>query len=109
MIRSKWLLILLLLVGAPNAHADEPTPTELEARQGHVLVGGKIPGSRDETQLEIDTAADRPAWMNAVHIDKKSGFAVRRSLRLGEHDVILGVKGPILKKKRLGLSIELRF
>ena len=109
MIRPQWLLIPLLLVGAPSADADEPTPTEPEARRGHVLVGGKLPGSRDETQLEIDAAASRPAWMNAVHIDRKSGFEVRRSLRVGEHDVILGVKGPILKKKRLGLSIEFRF
>jgi hypothetical protein len=103
-----WILVPLLLAGAP-AQADEPKKPEPEAKRSYVLVGGKLPAAREESPLSQDATSHRPAWLSAVQFDRKSGFAVRRSLAFGERDVILRLKGPVMKKKRLGLAVEIRF
>ena len=52
-----------------------------------------------------------PAWMGEnVHFKKGYGFEYRRELRMGETPLELGFKGPVVrKKKRLGLTVEVRF
>jgi hypothetical protein len=45
-----------------------------------------------------------------VHFKKGYGFEYRRELRMGETPLELGFKGPVVrKKKRLGLTVEVRF
>jgi hypothetical protein len=104
----KWLLVPLLLAGAP-AQADEPKKPEIETKRSHVLVGSKLPTARAESPLSQEVAPHRQAWLAALEIDRKSGFAVRRSFQLGEREVVFGLKGPVMKKKRLGLALEIRF
>ena len=106
--RFGWILIPLLLAGAP-AEADEPKKPQPESKRTHMLVGGKVPAAREESPLALEIAAGRAPWLNALHIDKKSGFEMRQSFQLGERNVILGLKGPVMKRKRFGLAVEIRF
>jgi hypothetical protein len=103
-----WILVPLLLAGAP-ALADEPKHPEPEVKRSHVLIAGKLPAAREESPLDREVLSNRPEWLSAVQIDRKSGFAVRRSFQLGERDMLFRLKGPVMKKKRLGLAVEIRF
>jgi hypothetical protein len=106
--RIPWLLIPLLIAGASGVYAEEPVPTEPEAKRRQVLSGGSVQPSRDETPLE-EEASDRPAWTQRIHIAKKYGFELRQPVRVGDHRLSFRVKGPVMKRKRLGLTFEVRF
>lgn len=106
--RLGWILVPLLLAAVP-VQADEPKKPEPETKRSHVLPGGKIPTAREDSLLERDLAPNRPSWLSAVEIDKKSGFAMRQPLHIGGHPVELGLKGPVMKRKRLGVAVEIRF
>lgn len=103
----RWLLIPLLLAGAPAAQAEEPAPSESEVQRGHILVASKLPGSREEAPVEL--VPNRPDWLDVVQIEKGAGFALRQSFSLGERDVIFRLKGPVMKRKRFGLAVEFKF
>jgi hypothetical protein len=107
--RLSCFLVPLLLLGAHGVQAEEQAAGEPEAKRGYVLVGNQLPASREQTSLEVEATPNRADWLDAVHIDRKAGFALRRSFRLGERKLVFGVKGPIQKKKRLGVSVEFRF
>jgi hypothetical protein len=49
-------------------------------------------------------------WLpNRVELRKGAGFAMTRPIRVGRSDLQLGVAGPVLRKKNLGLALEVRF
>jgi hypothetical protein len=59
---------------------------------------------------ELDDAPDEPfetGW-HGLRL-RKGGVEVRRSLELGNRQMELGLRGPLLKRKRVGLKLELRF
>ena len=50
------------------------------------------------------------SWLpNNVEIRKGSGLALSRPVRWGDTDLELGVAGPVVHKRNLGMSIEVRF
>ena len=107
--RIHWLLLPLLLAGTSIAQAEEPLPHDPEAKRRTVLVGGKVRPGREEPDPDMDETSNRPAWTQQLRIAKKHGFELRQPVRLGEHDITLGLKGPVMKRKRLGLTFEVRF
>ena len=44
-----------------------------------------------------------------LELRKGAGFAMSRPVRVGRTDLQLGVAGPVLRKKNLGLTLEVRF
>ena len=67
---------------------------------------------------EILDHIDRPgpgkSWLSfhleRIAVHKKAGLAYTRRLDLGERGVSFSVRGPAMgRKKRVGLSVELRF
>ena len=52
-----------------------------------------------------------PAWLGEnVHYRKGVGLEYRRDLKIGHTPLELGFQGPVVrKKKRVGLTVELRF
>jgi hypothetical protein len=83
--------------GAGAADAEEALATPVVSRLSAPATRGEKPRP--------------PAWMGEnVHFKKGYGFEYRRELRMGETPLELGFKGPVVrKKKRLGLTVEVRF
>jgi hypothetical protein len=49
-------------------------------------------------------------WLpSQLELRKGAGFAMSRPVRVGRTDLQLGVAGPVLRKKNLGLALEVRF
>jgi hypothetical protein len=49
-------------------------------------------------------------WLsNQLELRKGAGFALSRPVRVGSTDLQLGVAGPEMRKKNLGLTLEVRF
>ena len=49
-------------------------------------------------------------WLpNRVELRKGAGFAMTRPVRVGKSDLQLGLAGPVMRKKNLGLTLEVRF
>ena len=49
-------------------------------------------------------------WLSShFHIKKGAGIAYTRSLSFGRHDVTVSVQGPVIRKRRYGLGVEVRF
>lgn len=98
------LATLALLAGSHPANAESAPP-----------VREPIP----QTTVEILADLDRPemtteGWLSPhlarVGLSGKYGLVYKRSLALGQRNVLLRVRGPALgRKKRLGLSFEVRF
>jgi hypothetical protein len=65
----------------------------------------------DENEITPPQPLDfGPAWLaHYVRLDKRSGFRYSRKLDVGDQEMSLRVKGPVVRKKRLGLSLEVRF
>ena len=87
----------VLLLTAGGAQADPETA----APGPHLLppVSAPPPARRSWLRSEL----------SRVHIHKKTGLAYTRQLERDGADLELSVRGPGLGRKRLGLSIELRF
>ena len=49
-------------------------------------------------------------WLPShLELRKGAGLAMSRPIRVGRKDLQLGVAGPVLRKKKLGLTVEVRF
>jgi len=49
-------------------------------------------------------------WLpSQLELHKGAGFAMSRPIRVGRTDLQLGVAGPVMRKKNLGLALEVRF
>lgn len=104
-----WLSLPLLLLSL-SARAEEPwrprADTHDPARALRLADGryDQAPGAFDAR----DALAATRAW-RSLHISKGSGLEYRRHLDLGERELVLGLKGPVMDKKALGLAVEVRF
>lgn len=102
--RSIVLLMLLGMAGTPNAARAEEGSKEAEpthARTAQILE-------------ELDRPEPGKGWLS-VHLDrirvnKKYGLAYTRRMEGGEKGMEFTLRGPALgRKKRVGLSFEIRF
>jgi hypothetical protein len=103
--RSAWLSLAVLgaglSLGLRDAGGTEPT-------------AGMLPftGLAERLAPEPEDAqSGPPRWLGENWFYKKHvGFEYRRDLKLGGHAFELGLQGPVVhKKKRAGLTMEIRF
>ena len=102
-----WLSIPLMLLALSAAHAEPvlqvERPSELRVRP--LFFEGP---ARTRSVLSAEGISESQDWRR-IRLHKNAGLEVRRELSLGERHIVLGVKGPLMKRKRLGLAFELRF
>ena len=100
-----WLSIPLLLLSL-SARAEDPLLRAPEPSEATLRLLSSNP-----TRLERDRSFDLPSatrdW-RGVRIRKGAGLEYRRQVNMGERSVVLGGKGPLMKK-RLGVALEVRF
>jgi len=66
--------------------------------------------SRGASLARVDSDPRLPLWLpEQLEIRKGAGLALSRPVRMGATDLRLGVAGPVVRKKNLGLSVEVRF
>lgn len=92
----------------------------LAVASGALLLAG-VPAAADQVLDDagvivlpsVDAGPAQGSWLREqlarVHVHKKTGFAYTRRVDRGERDYVVSVRGPGLGRKRLGLSVELRF
>jgi hypothetical protein len=104
------LTLLIALHASVSAAEDETLPRPLDHRQTAVVtlraVNLRDPFPREEPAVEMVQPPER--WIDRVR-PNKHGFRYQDNVRLGGRDFVFNVKGPLLKKERLGLSFEVRF
>ena len=106
--RRSWILLPLpMLMLSLSAQAQESGPARALAGDSKRPLLSE-PESRDAEQADVwqpdvETRAWRGLYLN------KSGLEIRQPLQLGERRFELGLKGPLMKRKRVGLKLELRF
>jgi hypothetical protein len=69
-------------------------------------------GARPLETLPLPFASAAPDWLTSnLHVHRRSGLEYRRSLRMGENEYTLALRGPVIERKRLsfGLAVQLRF
>ncbi len=50
------------------------------------------------------------SWLTShFHIKKGAGFAYTREVTFGRRGLVLSVQGPVIRKRRDGLGVEVRF
>ncbi|MGH0031402.1 MAG: hypothetical protein ACQGVC_16525 [Myxococcota bacterium] len=105
--RRSWFSIPLLLLPLSTASAEEPTPGQALVREPFREVG-ELSQLHDPGRLHgAEPVQETRAW-DRLYLNK-SGLEVRKPLTLGERRIELGVKGPLMKRKRVGLKFEVRF
>jgi hypothetical protein len=102
-------LWIALQAGAALAE-DEIVPRPIDHRQA-ALVTLRATNLRDPIPREepaVEAVAPPERWIDRVK-PNKNGFRYRDEFELGGHEYEFSLKGPFLKKERLGLAFELRF
>ena len=97
-----WLSLPLLLLSL-SARAELPAPPQPEDSDAV---------SSHPIHLERDRSLDALSatrWWRRVRVRKGAGFEYRRPVNLGEREVVFGVMGPLMKRERLGVALEVRF
>jgi len=106
---APWTFTLLIALQA-SAADDEILPRALDQRHTALVTLRSIhvrdPFPREELAAEAVQPPER--WIDRVR-PNKHGFRYQDTVRIGGHDYKFNVKGPLLKKERLGLSFEVRF
>ena len=101
--RRCWISLPLLLICLSGAQAEQALGNpEAPTEPARALLSAQL-AERPRTPEPEPLLAPR-TWRF-----RKGGVEVRRQVQIGERDVELGVKGPLLKRKRLGLAFEVRF
>lgn len=107
-----WLRVALVVpiwiaaLGVAHAEGLEP-PSSGDERRALILKGSQVQPTREDVP-DVESP-QRPSWLEHVHIRKGAGLEVRRSMAIGHKPVVVGLKGPVMKRKRLGLALEVRF
>lgn len=58
----------------------------------------------------VDADPRLPLWLpEQLEVRKGAGLAFTRPVRMGATDLQLGVAGPVVRKRNLGLAVEVRF
>ncbi len=102
---SVWLSLPLALLALSGAEAEPVVQIE-EPSNMRPLFSGELALARNAPS---DQAISESRDWRRIRLRKGAGLEVRREINLGERDIVLGVMGPLMKKKRLGLAFELRF
>ena len=102
--RPAVLLATFALLMAPHPASAEPDRPPLEP----------VTHPNAEILADLDHSEIEEGWLSPhlarVGLSGKYGLVYKRSLDLGDRKLLLRVRGPALgRKKRLGLSFELRF
>jgi hypothetical protein len=98
-------VLALMMGGSPAALADEK---DARAELRSIRHSAEILAHMDQPE------GDR-SWLShhldRVHLHKRSGLEYRRPLNIGQREIELRVRAPglKLKRKRLGMSFEVRF
>ncbi len=104
---SVWLSLPVTLLALSAAKAEPVVqieePSDVRERP---LVSGEL--ARSRSVLSERVIPESRDWRR-IRLREGAGLELRREISLGERDIVFGVKGPLLKKKRLGLAFELRF
>ncbi len=93
---------LLSVGGAARADEEtaEPKPT--------LRLSAKILAHMDQPALE--TPRPERTWFTSnVHIKKRRGLEYTHVMSVNGHPMLLNIQGPVMRKKQLGLTFELRF
>lgn len=98
-----------LWIGTAQAGGqDVPTDKVVTHRAAQALAPAFDPHVAAFAPLASDPRL--PVWLpSQLELRKGSGLAVSRPIRVGEKDLRLGLAGPVLRKRNLGLAVELRF
>jgi hypothetical protein len=102
----RWLPIPLLALSVSAANADTlapAAPPEDPARTR--LLSKSLPLVRSEDR---DVTPDPDDGIR-LHFDRGTGLALRKPVRVSDHELVFGLKGPLMKKNRVGLAFEVRF
>ena len=102
MLRTQ-LSVPLLLLCFSTAHAGPLHLVAHPAEQAHA------PFAVSEAQPPSAEGLRKAKPWGGLRFRKGAGLEVRQQLSFGERELIVGVKGPLMKKKRLGLAFEVRF
>ena len=100
--RISALAMLGLLIGASGATAEEAEDASPPTIRRHA-----------EILSQLDRPSDETGWL-ALHLERiqvhrRAGFAYTRPLSLRERPLEIRLTGPAMRRKRVGLSFELRF
>jgi hypothetical protein len=103
--------LLVALHASVSAADDEILTQPLDHKQATAVtlraINLRDPFPREEPALEAVLPPER--WIDRMRLNKH-GLRYQDTVRLGGHDYVFNVKGPLLKgKERLGLSFEVRF
>ena len=98
-----------LWIGAAHAgSSDVPTQQVATQRAAQMLPfelaahGTSTPPLTPEQWLTL--------WLpNRVELRKGAGLAMTRPVRVGNSNLQVGLAGPVMRKKNLGLTLEVRF
>jgi hypothetical protein len=104
----RWLPVPLLALSlSATARADTPmpaTPPEDQARAP--LLSKSLPLPRADQERET---LPEPDGAFRFQLDEGVGFEVTRPVRFADRELVFGLKGPLMKKNRVGLALEVRF
>jgi hypothetical protein len=95
----------MLVLSLSAAQAQEtPSLRAFAAQPSRPLLTREAPApERQAWDDDFETRAWGGLYLN------KSGLEIRQPMRIGKHELELGVKGPLMKRERVGLAFELRF
>ena len=94
---------LLLTVGAA-ARADEDSAEQEPTLHRSVEILAHM------ARPEIETPRPERSWFTSnIHIKKKRGLEYTHVMSFNGRPLLLNFQGPLMRKKRLGLLLELRF
>lgn len=99
-----FLTLGLLLGVGESAGADDDTAE----RQPKLRRSVEILADMDRPELEAP-APERSWLLSNIHIKKKRGLEYTHVLRFNDRPLMLNVQGPVMRKRRLGLTLELRY
>ncbi|MBW2494293.1 MAG: hypothetical protein JRE43_06045 [Deltaproteobacteria bacterium] len=87
-------LSAILITPAATAYADE----EISPEQNDKKIKRVILASLDDPELAVDSP-DESSWIAGFRVSKKGPIQFRRTLQIGDDEVLFKLYGPLVKKK----------
>jgi len=98
------LTLGLLLTVGDAARADDPIAEQQPTLRRSVEILAQL------DRPEVETPRPGRSWfVSNIHIKKKRGLEYTQVMSVNGHPMLFSVQGPVMRKKRLGLTLELRF
>jgi hypothetical protein len=105
----RWLPVPLLALSlSAAARADTavpPAPPEDPARAQ--LLSRSLPLARGDH--DKDASPEPAADAFRFHLNEGAGLEISKPVRFADHELVFGLKGPLMKRNRVGLAFEIRF